>query len=287
MADKKYTKPIEQDEIDKKARALRLPFALCKDRGIELPKNATPKDAWNALKGIGMSPEREMEAYFEKLEAKKRQKEKNIAIKTQLKMEEHNPDYNYETKEGFIAGVKQGNPMTFEEANSRNCNPFFNVEKTAMDTKLFGYQTNCQTCVVAYEARLRGYNVRALPKLRNGYMRDLSYSTNLAYKTEDGNPPKYIASQHYKGNAHKFMQINCKENERYTIEFAWGNSQDGHIVSCEKINGQIRVYDPQTGDIYQGGNIDKFFNRTTRHKLLRVDNLQFNSEFVDHILKGR
>lgn len=37
----------------------RLPFGLCERFGIALPKNATPRDAWNALKGeIGITPQK-------------------------------------------------------------------------------------------------------------------------------------------------------------------------------------------------------------------------------------
>ena len=59
--------------------------------------------------------------------------------------------------------------------------------------KLFGYTTNCQTCVVAFKARMRGYDVRALPNNRNPYITDLSYRTNLAYVDKNGNTPSYIA----------------------------------------------------------------------------------------------
>ena len=33
-----------------------LPFGLCKKYGIPLPNGATPRDAWNALKGRGVYP---------------------------------------------------------------------------------------------------------------------------------------------------------------------------------------------------------------------------------------
>lgn len=34
----------------------RLPYGLCQRHGISLPDKATPRDAWDALKGIGISP---------------------------------------------------------------------------------------------------------------------------------------------------------------------------------------------------------------------------------------
>lgn len=68
MAKKKYIPP----EIDfgrmeqRKGNAhLRLPFGLCKKYGISLPPDATPRDAWNALKGIGIQPGEEYDKFFD------------------------------------------------------------------------------------------------------------------------------------------------------------------------------------------------------------------------------
>ncbi|MDE6677560.1 MAG: hypothetical protein K2K02_00830, partial [Ruminococcus sp.] len=58
-----------------------------------------------------------------------------------------------------ISNIKRGNPMTFDEADHMSVNPNFT-------TKDSSYRENCQTCVVAYEARLRGYNVEANPMKR-------------------------------------------------------------------------------------------------------------------------
>ena len=44
---------------------LRLPFGLCKKYGITLPKDATPRDAWDALKGIGIDPGEEYDKFAE------------------------------------------------------------------------------------------------------------------------------------------------------------------------------------------------------------------------------
>lgn len=44
-----------------------------------------------------------------------------------------------------LAGAKRGNLMTFEEADSNRPNPKFRDD--------YMYRINCQTCVVAYEAR--------------------------------------------------------------------------------------------------------------------------------------
>ena len=44
-----------------------------------------------------------------------------------------------------IAGVKRGQPMTHEQADQGNANPRYNEGRE--------YRVNCQSCVVAYEAR--------------------------------------------------------------------------------------------------------------------------------------
>lgn len=45
--------------------ATRLPFGLCKRYGISLPDNATPRDAWDALKGRGVSRQKIYESIRE------------------------------------------------------------------------------------------------------------------------------------------------------------------------------------------------------------------------------
>lgn len=58
------------------------------------------------------------------------------------KKEIYNPDDNY------LGNVERGKEMTFTEADSGSVNP--NLEESE------GFQCNCQTCVVVFEARLRG-----------------------------------------------------------------------------------------------------------------------------------
>jgi hypothetical protein len=53
-----YDKPLDDDEVEDN-RKYRLPFALCKARGIAVPDGATPRDAWMLLKGYGVNPDEE------------------------------------------------------------------------------------------------------------------------------------------------------------------------------------------------------------------------------------
>lgn len=285
----KYVKPLPASEDEEGGGNLvkyRLPFALCKERGIELPKWATPRDAWDALKGYGIDPQKEYERLLErKLQAEERaekKKKERAAKREQMKNPEHKPDYKYEHKEGYIAGVKRGKPMSDEEADNGHCNPYY-------AQGLFGYETNCQTCVVAYEARKRGYDVRALPNFRNGYIRDLSRNPLLAYK--GGQAWDYTAKtvKEAFGTRANAIEARMKDGERYVIRWAWKSLSSGHIITCWRENNEAVFYDPQNDMKMSKSDFMRFYAGDISNRagvsMKRVDNLEFNDEYVDYIFK--
>lgn len=71
-----------------------------------------------------------------------------------------------------IAGVKRGPEMIFENADSYNVNPNYG--------KARGYSINCQSCVVVFEARLKGYDVQVVANTKGSTCEALSYRTILA-----------------------------------------------------------------------------------------------------------
>lgn len=198
-----------------------------------------------------------------------------------------------------IAGVKRGKEMTFDEADHGRANPNF--------SKGGGYTTNCQTCVVAYEARLRGYNVRARSNTPGSKLRTLSLHTNRAWiNPATGKPPKYIVPSKSDAvttpkRAVSWLDKTLQVGGRYTIQFNWkGRSSSGHIVSIKKgKSGQLSIFDPQTGKRTNGtAKVEKYFGNVKFSmtiagrkifcppRVLRVDDKQFNMSYVDAILKG-
>lgn len=275
MADEGYKLLDHDEDEDESPAKYRLPFALCKKYGIELPDWATPRDAWDALKGIGIDPDREYDALKEKRRSAQETREKRKRKEAQLKNAEHNPDVYYKHKDGYIDGVKKGKPMTFEKADSGAPNPYFGKKD------LVGYNTNCQTCVVAYEARRRGYDVRALPNYRNPNIKQLSRNTLKAY--EGGQHIRKPSGQ----NKMKFLRSNIREGERWTLEFKWQKRDAAHIITVEMVSGELYAYDPQSNKKYNEKRLERFMTEETkRETIARVDNLPFNGEFVDRILKG-
>ena len=194
-----------------------------------------------------------------------------------------------------LAGVIKGDPMTREQADGGKVNPQFNESE--------GYKNNCQTCVVAYEARLRGYDVNALPFKKGSMLDRLSRHTNLAWiDPATGENPEYIKDD--KATTPKkflaFLEKVVQSGSRYTLQFAWkGRRRIGHIVSLDRDdNNVLRLYDPQNGVTYSYEQLKRYLTRlkytTTLYgeklalvpKLLKIDELQFDTEVVNEILKG-
>lgn len=290
--DFKYDPEAEEENTSKKYR---LPFALCKSAGIAIQDWWRPRDAWDALKKNGNVEDisDEYKEYYRQLkreqaaQSRERNKPRIKARAAQRKDPEHNPDKNYRHIDGAISGAKKGAPMTFEQADSGNVNPFYsqawNWEKKS---GFIGYKTNCQTCVATFVARRKGYDVRALPNLDNSYIFALSTNTMLAYIDKNGNRPSQINKKSGQRTV-MFLDQNIREGRIYTVSCRWGKRNVGHIVTAERINGKVVVYDPQSNKKYQGNEISNFFRNGTDVRLADLTDCKLDEEFCDHIMKKR
>lgn len=211
------------------------------------------------------------------------------------------PSKNPQRNPNEISGVARGEPMSREEANGGNANPSYDQGG--------GYRTNCQTCVVAYEARLRGYDVQAKPYSKGTDMEKLAKNTNAAWVNPRTGKTvsQYSYSQHQDVDlpttakqCRKWLNEKVQPGARYTFSHGWkGRSNSGHIISIDKdSNGHLRLYDPQSGKTMTGKDVDTYLSRVrytrtiygTKYKtapnLLRVDNLQFNPRYINNILEA-
>lgn len=183
-----------------------------------------------------------------------------------------------------IADMEQGKPMNFQQADGGAPNPNFK--------KGGGYATNCQTSVVAYELRRRGYDVEALPNSKGSMLDVLSHNTRLAWvDKETGKNPSYIIpAQPTVQKSFEWLKESIKANNRYTIEFQWKSKPIGHIVHIFKnTDGVLSVYDPQEGINTRGDNAVLEYLKSVRPstiKLLDVENYDINMNVVNKILRG-
>ena len=179
-----------------------------------------------------------------------------------------------------VAGVTPGAAMDFENADHLRPNPNFN--------KGGGYRTNCQSCVVTYEMRRRGYNVQTLPNNAGSMLKVLSHDTSLAWVDRTtGKPPAYIIpGQPTVKKTFAYLQSELKSNNRYTIEFAWKGS-GAHIVHIYKRGDLLHIYDPQCGELYKGLDVLEYLKRVrpSTVQLLDVEACDVNLNVLNKIME--
>ena len=202
-----------------------------------------------------------------------------------------------------IAGQACGNPMTPAQADSNHPNPNYGNGDE-------GYKQNCQSCVVCYEARLRGYNVstkrREVGDASNPLEKLAHQSQNAWIDPKTGSTPELLIPKKIKTNAKEyvhFLEETIESGKRYNLQYVWRESgrngkYRGHVVSISRNqDGNVEVYDPQCGSKFSGTALVSYCkNMSFQLKsgrylkwdkpphLYRVDNMAFNPEFMNDIM---
>lgn len=191
-------------------------------------------------------------------------------------------------------GMHKAATMNHDDANELKGNPNFTLGG--------GYHINCQSCVVAYEMRRRGYDVEANQntKRKGNIPYELSYTTEKAWLDDNGNVPKkqraggrYVDGYKIKNKTFKVMMSEFEDMTstpgRYHINFGWKNRRSGHIITMERFkDGTMRIYDPQCGMVITDFKAyAKRFSLVYGISILRVDNLRGNPHYVSGATKKR
>lgn len=194
--------------------------------------------------------------------------------------------------------IQQGKAMSFEEADGLKPNPNYGKET--------GYSINCQSCVVAYELRRRGFDVEACKRVEEpqNIPQQLAYRTEWAWiDPETGKMPVKKAVNPIskrdvdkRGRVYavykKWDEINQELNEltkeagRYHIAVKWKSEDNGHIFTMERFEtGDELFYDPQTGQTKQWSDFMPKIDTKKPIQVLRVDNLEVNTDIIDGIVR--
>ena len=150
---------------------------------------------------------------------------------------------------------------------------------------------NCQTCVVAYEAAMRGIDIQVEEnKWNSPIINLLAKRPEIAYQDKKtGLHPKPLDKKvNNKKEAMDFLKENIISNGRYELACKLILSDKlSHILCIEKTKDGFRMIDPQKGtmsntqkEIEQYLNLIDFSKSLT---LLRVDNMNFTPQFLDFI----
>lgn len=267
--------PEEQD----KNKFVRLPFGLCKSHGIKIQDWWTPKDAWDALQrgGIVRDVDEEYKKHIKELkkqqakESKERNKAREHTKKMQLASPKHTPDKEFKKDKNYVANAKKGKPMTFEQADNGNVNPYFEDNTKGL---YIGYMHNCQTCVACFKARLDGFDVHALPNLNNREIHDLSCDVTMAYiDKRTGKKPVL----------EKLNENAMEDGKMYAVRFSYVGKRAGHIITATKTNGKVEYYDPQTNRKYNNLSV---YGRLERKQMFSLSDCELNNEFCNKIFKS-
>jgi len=148
----------------------------------------------------------------------------------------------------------KGRAMSSAQA-SKGTNPHYSARHEA-------YSSNCQRCVLAYEARRRGYDVVALPTYKGDL---LPYGGD--YLKALSNPHRVDVGKSKRKLVQELMSYG--NGARAIISVSKG--RDGHAFIAENKNGKIMYVDPQTNKRYSGLTLRSISNAS----VTRIDNQQF------------
>lgn len=137
---------------------------------------------------------------------------------------------------------------------------------------------NCQRCVSAFEARVRGYDVEALPRILNG-SDDLPYmnsSTGWLSVYKDATVT----------HVHKRTGEACKsaieaqmaewgDDSRAIVRVVWHGRRDGHVFIATQQEGKTLFIDPQSARSDCSTYFASGMIKPTKTELVRIDNLDF------------
>ena len=188
------------------------------------------------------------------------------------------------TSPATLGGVSKGNPMSVNNADDKNANPDFEKKDSA--------RINCQTCVIAYEARRRGYDVEATLNTRGSANSVVSIDwTCPLVDPKTGIPRKATpVSGGTAEKVYKWLEQNVKPGERYILDCTWkGRRTGGHVQNLEIVDGKMRIVDAQSGKILEGESLKARINQMSLRgynvpTLLRTDDLAFNPGICDKLL---
>lgn len=215
---------------------------------------------------------------------------KNMDIERDKAFKEQVAENNKKISENV--GIKQGKPMSFEEANQGRGNPKFRTNRL--------YEINCQTCVVVHELRLRGFDLGAKPKASSVQVLMANDSTFAWIDPLTGRQPEAIRitsapdngntkvrkSQKSMAELRKNILEATKETGRYNFSYGWVDENNrkrtgGHIITAERhADGNLTFYDPQNGQVVPMVELLKDVSPKYLSRLIRVDNLLIKPDIV-------
>ena len=147
-----------------------------------------------------------------------------------------------------------------------------------------GYDKNCQRCVVAFEANMRGYAVEALPSIgTDDYPHDANWTKFFG---KDKSSLISIGGNSVKAQKDKLLDQMGKwgDNSRAVLKVSWTGKTFGHVVNVVNSKSGVSAWDAQTG---KRVSLDGILSRVTlkQTKLLRTDDANLDNTHVHKAIR--
>lgn len=186
---------------------------------------------------------------------------------------------SYRAAKGSSSG-STSQPMTPEQALAAT-NPHYAEGRE--------WQVNCQRCVYAYEMNRRGELCEAKPRIMDGNRpaRDDEIAQNWR-NVMQGQTWDRVGSR---GKQRTISNLDGKmaeygEGSRAVVYVTWRGGRSAHVFSAERIGGETRYFDSQTGKVVD---ISDYIGSAmpTRTMLSRIDNLVPDPRYIDGCITRR
>ena len=247
------------------------------------------------MTGISPNDEHNSEVYKKIKEKKEKDRKiKQEARKLAEEQRKRNAKNNEDEKKRREDGIKNNNPLHGYERDEKalnqehlddvvnGVNPNFDMSNRLNDDR---YTSNCQRCVVAFVARLRGYKVEAKPLavVRGG--RD-PYFINHGLKGMFVN----ASEEHVDGGTGDKQK---EEIDRLVTEWgdgsvglvsvAWANRNSAHVFVVMNVGGVVKYIDPQcprkdASEYVKTGKIKTYYTN-----IIRADDKEFTHWVHDSV----
>lgn len=181
-----------------------------------------------------------------------------------------------------------GKPMSITQADRGTSNPGFADHK-------WGCSTNCQSCVVAYDARRKGYDVEARARTSSTQDRLSENPNSMWVDRATGLHPRILAvGSPNRVNVVDRIERHVGIGQRWCMHFGYTNQHaQGHIVIIERPSartngGEPVVIDPQNGKISR---LDDYLDRdiidVRSVRMFRVDDKDIVRDHAYEIIKPK
>lgn len=209
-----------------------------------------------------------------------RERWRQRGVKMDLKSKGHPKEYIDNVLEiEKKTGVRYTGEMNHEAADTGKVNPNY--------ASSVSFKSNCQSCVIVYELRRRGFNMEALARSYGNLQDVVAKDSRSAWKDvsgkraefQNGRSEKFVGMEKFGVNEKMAdLESATQEDGRYFISLAWKKSWGGaHVVMAERKNGFLSFYDPQDNLAYSVKEFrDKIVKNTWKDctfGILRVDNM--------------